>query len=233
MVTSQEVIERTMYASIMQVALQLGLTLNPDNYLPLSKENQAMFDHDRLGLNKYVYIFGVGNNQVRGPKIVPRITIDLNAYYPGDIGVEQFMIGDEKVNQEYVMYQYPFETKHSQFDVHLVANNSEDLRLLHSIMYTALPARGYVKPFLERNLREYVNNPGLLKTGNIYTEIGNFYDHNDQEHGLLEKVYSYICVDGMIEENIPQDSTFAPIKDISALIKLDGSESSVSLHIKE
>jgi len=233
MVTSQEIIERTMYASIMQVALQLGLTLNPDDYLPLSKENQARFESDQSQLKKYIYIFGTGNNQVRGPKIVPRITIDLNAYYPGDIGVEQFMVGDEKVNGEYVMYNYPFETKNSQFDIHLVANNSPDLRLLHSIMYTALPARGYVKPFLENSLQEYIDNKGLLKTGNLYTEVSNFYDHNDQEHGLLEKVYSYTCIDGLIEENIPSDSTFAPIRDITALIKLEGSESTISLNIKE
>lgn len=233
MVTSQEIIERTLYASIMQVALQLGLTLNPEDYLPLSNENQLRFDSDRSKLNKYIYIFGVGNNQVRGPKVVPRITIDLNAYYPGDIGVEQFMIGDELINGQYTMYQYPFETKSSQFDIHLVANNSVDLRLLHNIMYTALPARGYIKPFLEENLKEYINNTGLLKTGNLYTEVSNFYDHNDQEHGLLEKVYSYTCVDGVIEENLPKDSTFAPIHDITAFIKPIDSESTVDININD
>lgn len=233
MVTSQEIIERTMYASIMQVALQLNLTLNPEDYLPLSKDNQLRFEADKSKLNKYIYVFGVGNNQVRGPKIVPRITIELNAYYPGEIGVEQFMVGDSKINDEFVMYQYPFETKNSQFDIHLVANNSVDLRLLHNIMYTALPARGYIKPFLEPSLQDYLDNKGLLKSGNLYTEISNFYDHNDQEHGLLEKVYSYTCIDGLIEESISNNGTFAPIRDISAIIGLEGSESNISMNIKD
>lgn len=233
MVTSQEIIERTLYASLMQVALHLGYTLNPEDYLPVNPMNQARYEADKNCVLKYIYIFGVGNNQVRGPKIVPRITIDLNAYYPGDIGVEQFMVGDKDQQGQYTMYQYPFETKSSQFDIHLVANNVEDLRLLHSIMYTALPARGYIKPFLENSLQEYLSNKGLLKTGNLFTQVSNFYDHNDKEHGLLEKVYSYTCDDGMIEETALNDNTFAPITDISALIKLDGSKSNVSLHIQE
>ena len=77
------------------------------------------------------------------------------------------------------------------FDIHLVANNSQDMRILHQIMYTALPARGYIKPFIESTISEYLHNPGLYKTGNIFLQIGNYYDHNDIDHGILEKVYTY------------------------------------------
>lgn len=236
MVTTQGIIERSLYASLMQVTLQLGKTIDPELYLPVSTQNQQRYQHDMEAIDKFIYIFGVGNNQVRGPKIVPRITIDLNAYYPGNIGTEAFMVGDEKINDEYRQYSYPFETKNAQFDIHLVANRSEDLRLLHSILYTALPVRGYIKPFLEASLQEYLVNKGLAKTGNLYIEVSNYYDHNDQEHGLLEKVYSYTVVDSYIEEVFPEGATFAPIKDISALIQLDGpdgssSNKSVSLHV--
>lgn len=238
MISTQEVIERSMYASLMQVALQLNRTIDPDLYLPVSVENQTRYqrDKDTIG-DSFIYIFGVGNNQVRGPKIVPRITIDLNAYYPGNIGTEAFMIGDEKENEEFRQYTYPFETKNVQFDVHLVANTSQDMRLLHSIMYTALPVRGYIKPFIESSLQEYLKNKGLNKTGNLYIEVSNYYDHNDQDHGLLEKVYSYTIIDSYIEENFPKGATFAPIKDIRALIQYydsDGSvsDNKVSLHVK-
>ena len=237
MITTQEIIERSLYASLMQVALQLEKTINPELYLPVSKENQQKYKAaiDTIG-DEFIYIFGVGNNQVRGPKIVPRITIDLNAYYPGNIGTEAFMVGDEKENEEYRQYRYPFETKNAQFDIHLVANKSEDLRLLHSILYTALPVRGYIKPFIEASLQEYLEHKGLLKTGNLYIEVSNYYDHNDQEHGLLEKVYSYTVIDSYIEEEFSDDDTFAPIKDIRALIQLEGPEGittndSLSLHV--
>jgi len=236
MVTTQEIIERSLYASLMQVALQLNLTVDPEDYLPVNTTNSERYKEAKEALNKFIYIFGVGNNQVRGAKIVPRITVDLNAYYPGDIGTEAFMVGDEKVNDEYRQYIYPFETKNAQFDIHLVANKSEDMRLLHSIMYTALPVRGYIKPFIEQTLKDYIANKGLNKTGNLYIEIANYYDHNDQEHGLLEKVYSYTVVDSYIEEVFNEGDTFAPIKDIRALIQLESStgiisNDPVSLHV--
>lgn len=222
MVTTQEIIERTLYASLMRVTLQLGKTINPEDYLPVSAQNSEAYKAavKAIGPN-FIYIFGVGNNQVRGAKVVPRITVDLNAYYPGNVGTEAFMIGDEKVNDEYVAYNFPFETKDVQFDIHLVANTAEQLRILHSIMYTALPARGYIRPFLEASLKEYLETTKLYKTGNVYLEVSNYYDHNDQEHGLLEKVYSYTCYDSYIEEIENTDvGPITPIKDISAIISV-------------
>lgn len=233
MVTTQEIIERSIYASLMQVTLQLGMTIDPDLYLPITPENTARYQEAKAAIDKFIYIFGVGNNQVRGAKVLPRITIDLNAYYPGNIGTEAFMVGDEKENDEFRQYTYPFETKDVQFDIHLVANTSEDLRLLHSIMYTALPVRGYIKPFIEASLQEYLEHKGLNKSGNLYIEISNYYDHNDQEHGILEKVYSYTVVDSYIEEEFSKDNTFAPIKDISAIIGPIGSDkNNIQLHVQ-
>ena len=222
MVTTQEIIERTLYASLMRVALQLGKTINPEDYLPVSDQNSEAYKAavEAIGPD-FIYIFGVGNNQVRGAKVVPRITVELNAYYPGNIGTEAFMIGDEKVNDEYVAYNLPFESKNVQFDIHLVANTAEQMRILHSIMYTALPARGYIIPFLEASLEKYLETAKLYKTGNIYLEVSNYYDHNDQEHGLLEKVYSYTCYDSYIEETENTDiGPITPIKDISAIISV-------------
>lgn len=229
MVTTQEIIERSLYASIMQVVLQLNRTIDPDLYLPVTKANETRYlaDKEAIG-DKFIYVFGVGNNQVRGPKIVPRITIDLNSYYPGNIGTEAFMVGKEEDNDNYRNYTYPFETKDVQFDVHLVANNSQDMRLLHSIMYTALPVRGYIKPFVESTLQEYLEHKGINKTGNLYIEVSNYYDHNDQEHGLLEKVYSYTLIDSYIEETFNEDDVIAPIMDIRALIQLEGQDGSMT-----
>ena len=236
MVTTQEIIERSLYASLMQVTLGINKTIDPELYLPLSKSNQQRYQYDKDALDKFIYIFGVGNNQVRGPKIVPRITVDLNAYYPGDVGVEAFMIGDEKENDMYRQYMYPFETKNAQFDIHLVADKVEDMRMLHSIMYTALPVRGYIKPFLENTLQEYLQVRGLNKSGNLYLEVSNFYDHNDKEHGLLEKVYSYTVVDCYIDEKVLEDVTISPIRDIRALIQVEAANDtlhsdSIGLHV--
>ena len=215
METSQLIIERSLYASLLRVALKLNRTVNPEDFQPISSISQAKQERAIKALgNKYIGIYGVGNNQARGIKQVPRITIDLTAYYPGDLGVEQFIIGDIEDNEQYALYEQPFETKDTMFDIHLVANNSQDMRTLHQIMYTALPARGYIKPFREATLADYLNNPGLLKTGNIFLQVGNYYDHNDNDHGLLEKVYTYTCVDGLLDQKLSDGNHVSPINEI-------------------
>ena len=110
------------------------------------------------------------------------------------------------------------------FDIHLVANNSHDMRTLHQIMYTALPAKGYIKPFTESTISEYLKNPGLYKTGNIFLQVGNFYDHNDIDHGLLEKVYTYTCVDGLLDQKLAEGNPVSPIKEIHTDILPESSD---------
>ena len=217
METSQTVIERTLYASLLRVALNAGVTVNPEDYLPVNAENQQRYHQACSSIETFVAIFGVGNSQVRGQKILPRITIDLTSYYPGDLGVEPYMIGDKGENEKFILYGYPFETKNSSYDIHLVAQNANQMRLLHQILYTALPGKGYIRPFVFETMAEYLQNPGLLKSGNLFVQVGNFYDHNDVDHGILEKVYTYDCIDGLIDETI-KDANIAPIHDISAII---------------
>ena len=218
METSQLIIERSLYASLLRVALKLNRTVNPEDFQPISSISQAKQERAIKALgNKYIGIYGVGNNQSRGIKQVPRITIDLTAYYPGDLGVEQFIIGDIEDNEQYALYEQPWETKDSIFDIHLVAGNSQDMRTLHQIMYTALPARGYIKPFTYNTIKEYLENPGLEKTGNLFLNIGNYYDHTDTDHGILEKVYTYNCVDGLLEQT-KQDPDISPITEIKTEI---------------
>ena len=208
--------------ALLRVALSIGRTINPEDYLPVSTENQKRQEEDikKLGKN-YIAIYGVGNNQARGVKTLPRITIELTGYYPGDIGVEQFMIGNKEENEQYALYEQPWEVKDSIFDIHLVAGNANDMRVLHQIMYTALPARGYIKPFTFNTIKEYLENPGLEKTGNLFLNIGNYYDHNDTDHGILEKVYTYNCVDGLLEQ-VKQDPDISPIKEIKTDLIPDG-----------
>lgn len=232
MVQSEEIVERTFYVSLLNTAIKMGYAINPDDYLPATPENEAKYHQDKEAIPNFVSIFGVGNNHSRGAKICPRITVNLNAYYPGTIGMEKFGIESSEASQFNVV-EFPFETKDISLDVHLVANNMPDMRILHNIMYRALPARGYLKPYLN-NYEEWVNQK-VGPTGNLFIEIGNFYDYDDKEHGILEKVYSYTCVDGVLEEYINQDITIVPINDILTLIgTYDKQENDMlPLHIPE
>lgn len=215
MVQSEEIVERTFYVSLLRTAIQMGYAINPDDYLPASIENEAKYKADKSTIQNFVNIFGVGNSHSREAKICPRITVNLNAYYPGSIGMERFQIESDEANQ-FNLSEYPYETKDISLDVHLVANNMVDMRILHNIMYRALPARGYLVPYFN-NYYDWINQK-IGPTGNIFIEIGNFYDYDDKEHGILEKVYTYTCVDGILEKQINSDIEIVPINDILTLI---------------
>lgn len=63
MVSSQEVIERSIYSSILGVTIGLGYTINPDDYLPINQENSARFKADIAKLkNMWVYLVQVTTN---------------------------------------------------------------------------------------------------------------------------------------------------------------------------
>ena len=69
MVNSQEIIERSIYSALLGVAVRLGKTVDPNLYLPKSVQNAAKYQADIDKLDKFVAIFGTGENQAKGKKI--------------------------------------------------------------------------------------------------------------------------------------------------------------------
>lgn len=241
MVSSQEVVERTLYIALLHETLSRGLTINPDDYLEVkgnlkvpTKELYAKYESDLKEINDrlkdsamgFTYIFGIGNNQERGPKILPRITMELKSYYPGGIGVEKEDL-ELQENGYYQAIDYDYETKDILIDIHLCSNTQDQMRILHDIMYRALPSRGYIRPYF--NDYEEWKDGRLLSSGNLYLEVGNYYDHPDLNHGFLEKVYTYTVVDGLLYEKLT-DLTCSPIKDISCLMQV-GDTSEIEINV--
>lgn len=226
MVTSEEIIERSFYIALLHETLKRGLTINPDDYLVDGEPTEvtaAKYEEDQKAIGKkFVYVFGIGNNLVRGPKVCPRITIELNAFYPGDLGTEKFSVEESEEGETFDVVEYDYTTKNTNLDIHLVATTQQEMRILHDIMYHALPAKGYIKPYF--NDYEAWKENSMNATGNLYIEIGNFYDHPDLDHGLLEKVYTYEVQDGLILEEVKAAGEIVPIKDISVLIQPEGTD---------
>lgn len=205
MINSQEIIERSVYQALLDVAVGLGYTLDPKNYLPPSAEQEVKFKSDLQKLKKLITIFGTGNAESKGSKVTPRIVVNARGFYPGAIGMPKQLI--DKAGIGYMAYEQPYETIDQQIDVHLVANNQEDIRLLHQIMFWALPQRGYIKPYMEEK---------PLFSGNIFIEVSNFYDSPNNNLGILEKVYQYEVKDCLLESNSP-GTEITPIKNIEVL----------------
>lgn len=207
MVDSQEIIERSIYCSILNVAKELGFTVDPNEYLPINTQNQQRFKEDISKLTKYIQIFGTGNNQSKDIKLTPRIVVNAKGFYPGNIGLPRQLIEKEE-GVGFTVTEEPYETIDQYIDVHLVANNQDDLRLLHKILFWSIPQRGYVKPY---------NQQKFLFSGNIFVELVNFFDIPNLELGLMEKVYEFLIQDTLVLEKA-KESYLVPIVDINLLL---------------
>lgn len=213
MVNSQEVIERSIYSAILNTSVALGYSINPEEYLPVSEANSRKYAEAKKNLKKFVGIFGTGNNQSKDMKVTPRIVVNARGFYPGNIGLPKQLIGKEE-GIGYTATEVPYSTIDQYIDIHLVANNQEDLRLLHQITFYSIPQRGYLKPY---------NQDKFLFSGNIFLELVNFFDTPNLEVGIMEKIYQFVVEDTLAYENTePLD--WVPITDISAVIEAyDGS----------
>ncbi len=213
MLHSQQVIERSIYFAILNILLQKGLTLNPEDYMPLSEANSIRYKTDREAIeaDKHLYIelYGSSDSLSKGLKFAPRIVISPQGFYPGDIGFEKSQLEDDNDSDNFLVTEMPFEAIDQNIDIILVSNNIEESRLLHSIVNSAIPQRGYVKPYTS------VNKPF---SGNIFILLANFYKADNNEHGLIEKVYQFTVKDTILED-IPFIDETVPINDIRLLLQ--------------
>ena len=200
MINSQEIIERSLYDAILQVAIKLNYSLDPNEYLPITPESVERCKNDKDQLDKYIAIYGTGNATSKDIKETPRIVLNARGFFPGSIGLPKKLI-EKKVGIGYTAFDSVYETIDQYIDVHLVAGNQEDLRILHQVLLFALPVRGYVKPY---NIKD------MPPEGNILIELGNFFDVPNNNLGLLEKVYEFrvydtlVGLDDTLQTDIPE-----------------------------
>ena len=200
MINSQEIIERSLYDAILQVAIKLNYSLDPNEYLPITPESVERCKNDKDRLDKYIAIYGTGNATSKDIKETPRIVLNARGFFPGSIGLPKKLI-EKKVGIGYTAFDSVYETIDQYIDVHLVAGNQEDLRILHQVLLFALPVRGYVKPY---NIKD------MPPEGNILIELGNFFDVPNNNLGLLEKVYEFrvydtlVGLDDTLQTDIPE-----------------------------
>lgn len=204
MVSSQEVIERSIWSAINEVLINLDMSIDPNRYLPVTPENKKSADQAIKFLKRYIPVFSTGSSQSKGSKVTPRIVINARGFFPGSVGLPKFL-RDKEVGVGYTTTEEPYNTLDQLVDIHLVANNQEDLRLLHQVLFWSIPQKGYIKPYTEDS---------LLVTGNIFIQLVNFFDNPDLDNGILEKVYQFNISDCILEEKITEE-VITPIKDIT------------------
>lgn len=211
MLNSQEIIERSVYSAILNTAVKLGYTLDPNQYLPANPVNIRRFQDDMSQLKPFIGVFGSGNNFSKDQKITPRIVIHEKGFYPGGIGMPKRLIM-EKEGIGFTATEVPYETLDQYIDIHLVAQNQVDSRLLHQILFWSIPQRGYIKPY---------NVEKFLWTGNIFLELVNFFDRPNLDSGLIEKIYEFEVYDSLLPPDDSMEEDVPPIIDISLFLNDD------------
>lgn len=210
MITSQEVIERSIYQSILEKLISEGLSLDPSDYLPITAATAEQYKLDREAIVQakgfYVSLFGTGNSQSRGEKTTPRIVIDMGGFFPGELGLGENVI--EKEDEEFVISETPFEAIDQIIDVRLIYNNVSHGRLLHKVLHSSIPQRGYLKPY---------NLESKPFDGNIFIYVSNYFSSDDVDKGINEDVYQFMIKDTLINDLTVKD-TVPPMTDISVLI---------------
>ncbi len=211
---SQEIIERSIWASINDTAVAWGYAVDPEEYLPPSDKNKERLAKDLKNLSKYIRVFGPGNPQSRGKKETPRIAINPRGFYPGTVGLPKSyldQVDSEDLSQGYTYYEEPYQSIDQFVDIHLVADNQMDMRLLHTLLFHSIPQRGYLKPYTLLT---------LPPTGNIFIELVNYNDIHNVDQGLIEKVYQFSVLDSLVTPAAPSsDDIIPPITDIHALLE--------------
>lgn len=211
MVDSQELLERSIYYSILRASIELGFSINPDDYMPSNLVNKKKYEEDISKIAHPIYIYSFGNPRAKGPKDkLPRITLDSDGFYPGSMGLPNTVMN--RVNDNFEVSQIPYESKDIYFNVHLVCQYQEDLRRLHQVMYRGIPMRGYIKPW---------NSSTFLESGNIYVEENNFFEGDNASDGIIEKVYQYKTSDSFVETLVENYETIPPMTDVSVLFGLE------------
>lgn len=203
MITTQEILERSIYEAILNEALRQKVTLDPAVYHPVTPETEKQYKEDLKAIPHFVSIFGPGNSQSKGAKVTPRIVVDTHGFFPGGIGLPGYV--EEKQDGVYRPVEVPHDTLDQFVDIRLVSNNQEENRLLHQLMFFAIPQKGYIKPFYADKLE---------KTGNIFIELVNFNDQPNLDQGFIEKVYQFAIYDCLLVLPRALDD-ITPIKDIT------------------
>lgn len=221
-VTVEEAIERSVYYKMLDRSIELGYSIDPRSYdlttrdidelkrikLRIETDTQAIIDAKGF----VVELFGASNNQSRGTKKVPRIVMETEAFMEGAIGMDPLGIIEKVEDGTYKKSETVSLVNDYYFKIHVVANTIEQLRILHYILSTSLPRRGYIKWYTEEK---------LLPSNNLLVTYLSTHELDWEQEGIMEKVYRYSITDVHVHEEMVTEWNIPPIKIIEIDIEGD------------
>lgn len=189
----EQALERSVYEALRLVTVAEGYLPNIRDYdienPDINIAKQAVKDYNtaaqtiRQNKGFVVEIFNYSSAEARGLKKTPRIVIQTEAFQQGQIGFDN-RINYEYNEQlgEYVSKRSPAVTSDFYFNIHLVASDVKQIRVLHGIMVTCLPRLGYIKWYTDAKLRP---------SHNLLVYYLSYLEADFLAEGIIEKIYRY------------------------------------------
>lgn len=200
----QSIIERSLFESI-------RLELVDKEYLP----DITNYTNDNMGQIGYesaissivnnkgfaIEVISEGSSHTKGLKKPPRIVLNTGSFLPGSLGGDPMRYFEDG-GQYYTAKVTPPQTVDFYIDIRLVSDNVNQERVLNSILALAIPRRGYIK---------YYNDSGK----SFFVKYLNYYDGDNQDQGIIEKIYSYEIVDVWDSEDMVSNNLVAKMTEIT------------------
>lgn len=221
----QELVERSLFESIRKEVVDKGylpditaqveitpVTIPPTytNKYPNTLQGRQQWELDIKNIVNSkgfaIEIYNEGSNLGKGIKKVPRIVINSGNSLPGALGGDPSRFYEDTGNS-YLPMVTPPQTVDLFIDIHVVSDNVIQERILNAIMALALPRRGYIKHY---------NDP----TKTFFIRFINFYDRDDLEGGIVEKVYGYEIPDCWDRADIQVGPAVSKITQITVPVTL-------------
>ena len=179
----QEIIERSLFEAIRKELVDkeylpdvsdTGLfPNNPTGYAAWNAAIQAIITAKGFAIE----LFGVGNNEDKGVKKIPRIVLESGNVLPGALGGDPLRYFEDN-GTYYKSLVTPPQTTDYYLNIIMVSNTIIQSRILNNIVALGMPRRGYV-PFY--------NDP----TKSFFIRYLNYFEANNEDRGLIEHIYSY------------------------------------------
>lgn len=211
----EEALERSVFHIIRKKIVELGYLPDINNY---DVENNDI-EVAKLATEQYktalttiknnkgfaIEIFNYANNQSYGTKKVPRIVVRTEAFLQGQLGADTTAKYEKNDEGVYIKKQSTSLLSDYYFNLYLVCNNVKQMRILHQIMVTSLPRRGYIPWY----------NKDFQHSSNLLVRYISTTDYSWDAEGIIEKVYRYEIPDAHeVEDYQLTTEEISPIKDI-------------------
>jgi len=206
--SAQEEIERSIYKVILAVCIDQGYTPNITNATtyPDTPAGWAKYKTDlatcKTNKGFAIEVFNNSAPDDKGIKQLPRIIILSESFMPGSVGLGNEFLYEEKPGNVFEKTQIISGFHSFSFKVALLAESAKQIRVLQSLLATALPLFGYITHYTDTTKYIYIENTTYGNLGRI-------------DGGIIEQIYGYQIDNILLTNPKVISSSIKPLEELT------------------